>query len=56
MSYINKKAVKDNLKEGDFNVSKDVYDAVDVILSEVFAKAKLRCKANKRVTIKAADL
>jgi histone H3/H4 len=56
MPYIVKKAVQDYARRNNMKVSADFYAAMDKEIDALLSAAALRCRDNKRKTLKAYDL
>ena len=56
MGYVTKSLVKDMAKNKGMRISGEAWDAIDNAIEEMLNKAFNRAKANRRNTLKAADL
>jgi histone H3/H4 len=55
-TFVVKSAVKEFAKTKDMMVGSDAYDAINQKIGMMLEGASLRCKENKRKTLKAYDL
>ncbi|NHI83828.1 MAG: DUF1931 domain-containing protein [Candidatus Thorarchaeota archaeon] len=55
-TFFVKSAVKEFAKQNDMMVGSDAYDAINVQIGKMLEAAAVRCKENKRKTLKAYDL
>lgn len=54
-TYVVKKAVQDYARANNMMVGSDAYNAINVQIDNLLNEAAVRCKANKRKTLKAYD-
>ena len=56
MGFVTKSLVKDMAKQRGMRISGEAWEAIDKAVEEMIDKAFARAKANRRNTLKAADL